>query len=40
MKNLRLLFQGDSLTDCGRNRAFDGYNDNLGDGYVEGINLI
>lgn len=37
MNNLRLLFQGDSLTDCGRDKTFNGYNDNLGNGYV---NLI
>ena len=31
---LRILFQGDSVTDCGRGREGDPVNRNLGDGYV------
>lgn len=34
---MRILFQGDSITDCGRNREVEGANRGLGDGYV---NLI
>ncbi len=34
MSNLSLLFQGDSITDCGRPKDFDGYNDCFGSGYV------
>lgn len=35
MEKLRLLFQGDSLTDCGRNREHTQPNEGLGNGYVE-----
>lgn len=34
MKSLSLLFQGDSLTDCGRNKNIKIPNDGLGGGYV------
>ena len=37
MSELKLLFQGDSLTDSGRDRSFAGCNKGLGNGYV---NLI
>lgn len=32
--SLRILFQGDSITDCGRNRAEKGPNKGLGGGFV------
>ena len=34
---MNILFQGDSVTDCGRNTPQEKPNTNLGDGYV---NLI
>lgn len=34
MENLRLLFQGDSLTDCGRDKEATEPNEGLGHGYV------
>lgn len=37
MENLSLLFQGDSLTDCGRNKNIKAPNDGLGSGYVNNI---
>ena len=32
--SLRILFQGDSITDCGRDRSETAPNKNLGTGYV------
>ena len=32
--SLKILFQGDSITDCGRNRAEKAPNKGLGSGYV------
>ena len=34
MKNLKILFQGDSITDCQRNRELESPNVGLGAGYV------
>lgn len=34
MKNMTILFQGDSITDCGRSREPAGANQGLGNGYV------
>ena len=34
---MKILFQGDSLTDCGRARDIDRPNRRLGDGYVNMI---
>ena len=34
-KNIRILFQGDSITDCGRSREIQEPNVNLGQGYVQ-----
>ncbi len=34
----KLLFIGDSITDCGRDRAFNG--DDLGDGYVRQVDAL